>query len=126
MKFGESLRKERELRGITLEDISAHTKVNTRFLEALEHDDFSVLPAKAFAKGFLRSYAKMVGLDEDLVLTNFEYCHYTIQTGDPSEVKVKYSSGSLPHTFIFGLLFLMILALAAVIVLYYQGRLPLP
>jgi hypothetical protein len=68
----------------------------------------------------------MVGLDEDLVLTNFEYCHYTIQSGDSDEVKVKYSSGSLPHTLLFGLLFLIIVALAAMIVLYYQGRLPLP
>lgn len=126
MKFGESLQKERELRGITLEDISAHTKVNTRFLEAIEHNDFSVLPAKAFAKGFLRSYARMVGLDEDLVLTNFEYCHYTIQMGDSSEVTVKYSSGSWPHTLIFGLLFLVILVLAGLLYSYYQGWLPLP
>ena len=80
MKFGESLRKERELRGLTLEDISQHTKVHPRFLEAIEHDDLSILPAKAFAKGFLRSYARMVGLDEDLVMINFE--HLTVQLRD--------------------------------------------
>ena len=125
MKFGESLRKERELRGITLEDISAQTKVNIRFLEAIEHDDLSALPAKAFAKGFLRSYARVVGLDEDLVLTNFEYCHQAIQAGDGSGGKLKHPSGGQRNRVTFAFLLLIILLLAAIIILYYQGYLNL-
>jgi cytoskeletal protein RodZ len=65
---------------MTLEEISHQTKIHTRFLEAIEHDDLNVLPAKAFAKGFLRSYARMVGLDEEMVITIFEYCHRILQT----------------------------------------------
>ena len=125
MKFGESLRKERELRSITLEDISAQTKVNIRFLEAIEHDDLSVLPAKAFAKGFLRSYARVIGLDEDLVLTNFEYCHQAIQSGDGTHGKVKQSTEGQPGRMVFMFLLLIILLLIAIIILYYQGYLQL-
>ena len=125
MKFGESLRKERELRGVTLEDISAQTKVNIRFLEAIEHDDLSVLPAKAFAKGFLRSYARAVGLDEDLVLTNFEYCHQAIQSGDGTHGTVKHPAGGQSSRIVFLVLVLIIVLLAAIIILYYQGYLQL-
>jgi cytoskeletal protein RodZ len=121
MKFGEFLRKERELRGITLEEISKHTKVHTRFLEAIEQDDLSVLPAKAFAKGFLRSYARMVGLDEDQVITNFEYCHQSMQPGEYSDTRAKHPSSSSRHGLVFRILLLIIVLLIAVIVLYYQG-----
>jgi cytoskeletal protein RodZ len=121
MQFGESLRKERELRGITLEDISAQTKVNIRFLEAIEHDDLSVLPAKAFAKGFLRSYARAVGLDEDLVLTNFEYCHQAIQPEHAQEQKAKHVEGKQGGRGVFIVLVVIILLLSAMIILYYRG-----
>lgn len=121
MKLGESLRKERELRGITLEDISTRTKVNVRFLEAIEDDDLSALPAKAFAKGFLRSYARVVGLDEELVLTNFEYCHHAIQSENAPEYKSKYAAQKAPKRGVFILLLLIILLLTAIIILYYRG-----
>lgn len=121
MEFGESLRKERELRGISLEDISAQTKVNIRFLEAIEHDDLSALPAKAFAKGFLRSYARAVGLDEALVLTNFEYCHHAIQPGNAPEQKTKHAPGKQSGRGVFTVLLLIILLLIAIIILYYRG-----
>ncbi len=125
MKFGESLRKERELRRITLEEISKHTKVNTRFLEAIEQDDLSVLPAKAFAKGFLRSYARMVDLDEDQVITNFEYCQRAMRPEEYSDIRTKHLSGSSRHRLVFLVLLLIITALTAIVVLYYQGYLHL-
>lgn len=123
MKFGAFLRKERELRGLTLEEISHQTKVHTRFLEAIEHDDFSLLPAKAFAKGFLRSYARMVGLDEELVITNFEYCHWTLQAkGDGDQVR-KHEETQPHHRLALLTLIFLIVVLTAIIILYYQGYL---
>ncbi|GAK59438.1 hypothetical protein U27_06423 [Candidatus Vecturithrix granuli] len=123
MKFGVFLRKERELRGMTLEEISHQTKVHTRFLEAIELDDFSLLPAKAFAKGFLRSYARMVGLDEELVITNFEYCHRTLQTKEESDHVRKHAESQPRHRLVFLTLMLIIVVLTAIIILYYQGYL---
>lgn len=125
MKFGDSLRKERELRGITLEEISQHTKVHARFLEAIENDDLSVLPAKAFAKGYLRSYARVVGLDEEEVITNFEYCHRAMQTGGNPKLPEKHPSSGGRHRLVFLTLLLIIIVLIAIIILYYQGNLHL-
>ncbi|PIE36064.1 hypothetical protein CSA56_01590 [candidate division KSB3 bacterium] len=123
MKFGESLRKERELRGMTLEEISQYTKVHIRFLEAIENDDLSTLPAKAFAKGFLRSYARMVGLDEGLVITNFEYCHHAMQTDRVDEnVHHTVPEPSRHHPLLYAIVF-AILLLLAIIISIYQGYL---
>ena len=66
--FGETLKRERELREITLREISDATKVNIRYLEALEQNRFEVLPGGLFNKGFIRAYATYVGLDcEEMV-----------------------------------------------------------
>ncbi|MCP4397295.1 MAG: helix-turn-helix domain-containing protein [bacterium] len=120
MKFGESLRKERELRGITLEEISQHTKVHTRFLEAIENDDLSLLPAKAFAKGFLRSYARMVDLDEEFVLSNFEYFQQRMQNnGGTRETHNAVVKGS--GRFVFRLFFAVIAMLLLLLFLFNQG-----
>ncbi|MBV9609866.1 MAG: helix-turn-helix domain-containing protein, partial [Acidobacteria bacterium] len=61
--FGERMRREREMRGITLEAISEKTKITTRTLEALEKDDFDKLPGGIFNKGFVRSYAQFLGMN---------------------------------------------------------------
>ena len=66
--FGSWLRQQREIRNISLREISDNTKIGMRYLEALEEDRFEVLPAPIFAKGFLREYAKYVGLDADEVV----------------------------------------------------------
>lgn len=107
---------------MTLEEISHQTKVHTRFLEAIEHDDLSLLPAKAFAKGFLRSYARMVGLDEELVITNFEYCHQTLRANGDSD-HVRKHAETRPRRLVFLTLMLIIIVLIAIIFLYYQGYL---
>lgn len=71
--FGDSLRRQRELRGISLREVSEATKINVRYLEALERNDFSFLPAGAFTRGFIRSYAHQVGLDETEVIDAYLY-----------------------------------------------------
>lgn len=63
--FGENLRKAREARKITLQEIAATTKIGTRALQALEDEQFNLLPGGIFNKGFVRAYARAVGLDEE-------------------------------------------------------------
>jgi len=66
--FGEELRRQRELRSVSLREISDATKINIRFLEALEENDFKHLPGAQYNKGFVRAYARHIGVDgEDLV-----------------------------------------------------------
>ena len=69
--FGEKLKLEREKRKITLEQISASTKIGTRMLQALEEDKFDQLPGGIFNKGFVRAYARFVGLDEDQAVAEY-------------------------------------------------------
>ena len=75
--FGEELRREREIRGISLKEISDATKISKRFLEALERNDHKTLPAPVFTRGFVREYARYVGLNaEDMVNRyNFAAAH---------------------------------------------------
>jgi len=69
--FGERLQREREMRGITLEEISESTKITSRCLRALEEEDFDKLPGGVFTKGFVRAYAAYLGLDEDKAVADF-------------------------------------------------------
>ena len=69
--FGERLQRERELRGISLEEISEATKIGTRSLKALEDQDFDQLPGGIFNKGFVRAYARYLGLDEEQAVADY-------------------------------------------------------
>ena len=69
--FGVRLKQEREQRGITLDEISATTKIGTRMLVALEQDHFDQLPGGIFNKGFVRAYARCLGLDEDQAIADY-------------------------------------------------------
>jgi cytoskeleton protein RodZ len=69
--FGENLRRERELRAISIQEISAATKIGTRILIALEEEDFDKLPGGIFNKGFVRAYARFVGLDEEKAIADY-------------------------------------------------------
>jgi hypothetical protein len=67
--LGEFLRRERELRRISLDDVAERTKISRRYLEAIEEERYDRLPGEAFVRGFIRSYAQSVGLDpEDTLL----------------------------------------------------------
>ncbi len=70
--FGENLRREREMRGVTLEEISHATKIGVRTLEALELENFSKLPGGIFTRSFIRAYARYIGLDEEKVMAEFQ------------------------------------------------------
>jgi cytoskeletal protein RodZ len=69
--FGEKLKLEREKRKITLDQISASTKISNRMLQALEEDKFNQLPGGIFNKGFVRAYSRAVGLDEDQTVSEY-------------------------------------------------------
>jgi transcriptional regulator with XRE-family HTH domain len=71
VSFGTWLRRERELRQVSLPEIAEETKISTRYLEALEEDRFDVVPGAVFTRGFLRQYAEYVGLDPDEVVNSY-------------------------------------------------------
>jgi cytoskeleton protein RodZ len=73
--FGENLRRERELRGVSLREIAEGTKISVRFLQALEEDRLDVLPGGLFPRCFVRQYAQFVGLDPERTVADFAAVH---------------------------------------------------
>ncbi len=71
--FGEELREERERRGLSLESLCAQTRVQQRYLAALEQEDYAVLPGGVFRKGIVRAYLGAAGLPEDDWLPRFQH-----------------------------------------------------
>ncbi len=73
--FGENLRRERELRGVSLREIADNTKISVHFLEALEQDRVDVLPGGLFTRAFVKQYAAFVGLDPERTVADFLAVH---------------------------------------------------
>jgi cytoskeletal protein RodZ len=69
--FGEELSRERKLRGIRLREVSDATKINLRYLEALEGNDFEHLPGGVFNRGFVRAYSQYIGIDPDAMVNAY-------------------------------------------------------
>ncbi|MDD2701051.1 MAG: DUF4115 domain-containing protein [Sideroxydans sp.] len=68
LKVGAILRNEREARGLSVEEIAERVKYSVRQVEALEHDEAEHLPEGTFLRGFVRSYARVLGMDESKLL----------------------------------------------------------
>jgi transcriptional regulator with XRE-family HTH domain len=82
--FGDQLKRERELRGVSLEEVATATRIAPRFLEALENEQWEKLPGGVFNRGFIRSVARYLGLDEDNLVS--EYALQTKGRTDPGVV----------------------------------------
>jgi cytoskeletal protein RodZ len=80
--FGDHLRRERELRGIPLDEVCAATRISMKFLEALESGNWDELPGGVFRRGFIRSVSRFLGLDEESMLA--EYALETHDLAQPS------------------------------------------
>jgi cytoskeleton protein RodZ len=76
--LGARFRQERERKGMTLDDVAVATKIGTRMLQALEEERYDQLPGGIFNKGFVRAYARHLGLDEEKAVAD-----YVAATGPP-------------------------------------------
>src|SRR4051812_2147220 len=70
--FGISFKTKRESMGLTLEHIASETRIGTRFLAAIEKEDFQLLPGGIFTRGFIRSYAERLGMDPDQAVAEYD------------------------------------------------------
>jgi cytoskeletal protein RodZ len=70
--FGEQLKREREMRGVSIEEIASATRISTRFLQALEKEQWDQLPGGVFNRGFIRAVAQFLGLDPDSMVAEYE------------------------------------------------------
>jgi cytoskeleton protein RodZ len=75
-EIGRSLQEARERRRVSYSQVEQATKIRSRYIRALEDEDFSVLPGPTYTKGFLRAYADYLGLDGQLFIDEFNSRHY--------------------------------------------------
>ena len=78
-EFGNTFRKEREKQGISLDDVSSATKISSRMLRAIEEENFDQLPGGVFNKGFIRAYAKHLGMNDDDAVAGYIACLHQSQ-----------------------------------------------
>ncbi len=73
-QFGDKFRKAREAKKISLDDASNVTKISARMLQAIEEEKFDLLPGGVFNKGFIRAYAKHLGINDEEAVTEYLAC----------------------------------------------------
>jgi hypothetical protein len=93
-EIGNSLREARVRRGIDFAQAELATKIRGKYLRALEEEQFALLPAQTYVKGFLRTYAEYLGLDGQLYVDEF---NSRFVAGDDHEPRARRSSGGRPQ-----------------------------
>jgi cytoskeletal protein RodZ len=129
-EIGTTLRDARVRRDISLQKAEADTKIRVKYIQAMENEDFDVLPAGTYVKGFLRTYAEYLGIDYQLILDEYNDRygtgdhkeHLVVQTGKSRKPGKRGRSGaerkSRKQT---NYLFVAIFAVLIIAVLAYLG-----
>ena len=81
--LGETLQRARLARGVTLQEAERTTRISRRYLEALENENFGLLPAPVYARGFLRTYARYLGLEPKDLLPLFPVGYLDVPLLEP-------------------------------------------
>jgi cytoskeleton protein RodZ len=89
--IGEFFKQVRETKGLTIDEVASKTRIRTDFVKALEEGNFAKLPDQVFARGFVRSYARSLGLDEDDAIQRFSQSSgaYYDKQGERERLKVR-------------------------------------
>ena len=88
MTLGEKLREAREERGISLSEVAEQTRISPQYLESIENDDYRILPGGIFNKGFIKTFAKYVGVDEQEAMTDYSQI-VSASSGDLDEKELR-------------------------------------
>ncbi|MFN0278367.1 MAG: helix-turn-helix domain-containing protein [Pyrinomonadaceae bacterium] len=84
--LGEKLRQAREAKGISIGEVAEQTRISPLYIESIDNDDYRGLPGGIFNRGFVKSYAKYVGVDEQEALSDYAQLLYE-REGDVEDVK---------------------------------------
>jgi len=88
LTLGEKLRQAREERGISISEVAEQTRISAHYLESIENDDYRPLPGGIFNKGFVKSYAKFIDIDEQEALQDYARLIAANDSGNDGELKV--------------------------------------
>jgi len=113
--FGATFRQARESKGISLDRIAADTRISTRFLRAIENEDFHSLPGGIFNRGFVRAYAEHIGLNPDQAVADYERLAEVHNPAEPVSAPREARSGRYLYP-------IAIAALILLVVIFYLAR----
>jgi cytoskeletal protein RodZ len=104
--FGDRLKRERELREVSQDELTAATRISPRYLAALENEQWDRLPGGIFNRGFVRSIAKYLGLDEEKLLAEYDVAHgeSSLPVPQPYENKIPRPPLWIPVALLLGAL----------------------
>jgi cytoskeleton protein RodZ len=114
--FGQRLKREREMREVSLDELTKSTRISQRFLEALENEEWSKLPGGVFGRGFVRTIAGYLGLDEEELLGE-----YDLARGDLSHGVTK-PDDPIPSAPAWFPALAVVLVVALIVGLFFGGR----
>ena len=113
--FGSYLKAERELRGVTLEELHTKTRIPMHYLQALEKNLFNEMPEEVFIRGYIRSFAKVIGANEDEMLSAYIDITKTAPSTDTNNQSISNQNDStFDLKFIFILFFTILFLLGTV------------
>ncbi len=124
LTVGQQLRQEREKKDITLEAVSLVTRISIEQLKALERDDFQVISAPVFVRGFLRSYAAYLGIDSKEIIARYDAQVDLFKL--PPKLKEAPPSRKNTGLFKYGFLLVIIFIAVAAAYYYFQQETPPP
>jgi cytoskeletal protein RodZ len=115
--FGERLKRERDMREVSMDELTKATRISTRFIQALENEEWQKLPGGVFGRGFVRTVARYLGLDEEALLAEYDLARGNQSEAAPAKPEERIPS---PPKWIPALAVFIILLIAAG--LFYAGR----
>jgi cytoskeleton protein RodZ len=117
---GTRLRKAREARGMTAQEVAAHLHLHTRTIQTLEADDFDNLPSPIYIRGYLRNYAKLLQLDGDELVAAYDRdASHDPQLTPPLKPPPQASSSDKP---VKAMTYLLSLTLVLLLLAWWQSR----
>jgi cytoskeleton protein RodZ len=108
--FGERLKRERELREVSMDELTKATRISARFVEALENEDWAKLPGGVFGHGFVRTIARYLGLNEEALLGEYDMARADHLAAAPAKPEERIPSPPkwLPVAAVLALLLLIV------------------
>lgn len=133
LTLGEKLRQAREERGITISEVAEQTRISPLYLESIEENDYRNLPGGIFNKGFIKSFAKYVGVDEQEALQDYSRLIAEQNNGDeepktyrPEVLTDDRRNSSMLPTIVFAIIILGLMTWGVLaLVSYIQNQPPL-
>ncbi len=125
LSVGQRLKRSRLRKKISLEEVEAKTKIRLKYLKLIEQDSFNQLPSQVYVKGFLKTYARFLSIDENNILDQFKKENYGIIQDFPGKIekqKINFKRFIFhPKFLIYGFVGLVIVGFLGFLVMQIMG-----